>query len=199
MERKESFVYKRPFSVSAKTERMEFLAVGAVLFILGVITPLLLTLNTSAWVAAKNQFLIGPLVNCALVIAGVNFRGFKRIWTIIFLPSIFTLLTGIVFSLGSIYVLYMVPAIWLGNASMVLMFKYLHVHKKVNYTLTAALAVTLKVTLIFTGFLIMKSFADMPLAMEMALTAAMSVNQIINASIGCVMAFGILKLTKKFK
>lgn len=59
------------------------------------------------------QLLVGSCVNAALYL-GAGLR-FKKTLPLIFLPSLALLLSGIIFKELSIFLIYMLPFIWVGN------------------------------------------------------------------------------------
>ncbi len=60
------------------------------------------------------QLLVGILVNATIVLAALNLKNWQ-ILPILLLPSIGVLSRGLVFGPLSIFLVYMVPFIWLGN------------------------------------------------------------------------------------
>ena len=192
MERK-NFLKTRGYgTVSVGVEAIEFAAVLAVILLGSLVMPILLN-GHSGWFVKNNQFIIGPAVNCALIFAGINFRGWLKTAVVIFLPSVLALTLGLL-AFSSIYAMYMIPAIWLGNLSIVLLFKYLHVHKGINFALTAFIAVAVKAGLIFGGYNVLVQFALLPTKVAGMMYLAMGVYQIITAAVGCVLAYLIVKL-----
>ena len=64
-------------------------------------------------ITANSQIIVGSIVNTALIITALNVKGWKKIIGVITLPSISTILSGYVFKSASVYMAYMIPAIWL--------------------------------------------------------------------------------------
>lgn len=60
------------------------------------------------------QFFVGTVVNAVLVLSAFYLSGWKSVFPMI-LPSIAAYLSGIVFGASSIFLLYFIPLIWLGN------------------------------------------------------------------------------------
>ena len=116
------------------------------------------------------------------------------------LPSVATILGGYVFKSASVFMVYMIPAIWIGNFVLVYAYKWLMLSKGKNYFLAGIAGLVTKVAVIAAGFFILKAFGIFPNKMVATLQAAMTTTQLITASIGTVIAFGIYKLeTRKTK
>lgn len=188
------FLNERAYAIGTRGETIELVTVFAIVFLTAIAASSLL-FGSASWVTRNNQFIVGPLVNCALIIAGINFRGFAKVFGVIFLPSILAIVGGLVFATGSVYMLYMIPVIWVGNAAIVLLFKYLYTHKKMSYIATSLIAVCAKVGLIFAGYNLLTATGIIPSGSAVANTlwTAMGVNQLLTAAIGCVLAWGIIK------
>ena len=89
---------------------------------------------------------------------------------------------------------YMIPAIWLGNLVLILAFKYIMIAKKKNYFVSSIIGIICKVAIIFGFFSILRAFNLFPDKLIANLQNAMSMTQFITASIGCTIAFGIYRL-----
>lgn len=110
---------------------------------------------------------------------------------IITLPSISAILGGYVFKTASIYMCYMIPAIWLGNFAIVYLYKLLLLKKNVNYFLTGIVGIAVKVGIIFAGFSIINAFGIFPEKMVSNLQNAMGITQGITATIGMVITYTV--------
>ena len=178
-------------SVGVKAEFIEVGAIVAVMLLACLAMPLLLH-GSTGWVAVNNQFIVGPIVNCALVLTALRVRGVKCVG-VMCLPSVLAVTVGLIGFMG-VYAMYMIPMIWLGNAALVLGFKYLHVHKKINYAIVAVIGILAKAAIIFGGFQILVASGAIPTGAASAMFLGMGAYQILTASLGCLMAFGILKV-----
>ena len=145
-------------------------------------------------VATNSQLLIGSIVNSALVISALNLKGWKKIVLVTTMPSISTILSGYVFKSASVYMVWMTPAIWVGNFALVYAFKYIILEKKKNYFLATIIGIICKVTIIFGFFMILKAFNIFPEKIILNLQKAMSIIQLITATIGCIVSYGIYKI-----
>lgn len=148
-------------------------------------------------IASNSQLVVGSVVNTVLVVTALNLKGGLKTLFVVTMPSISTILSGYVFKSASVFMVYMIPAIWLGNFALVFAFKYIMLAKKKNYLLSSVLGIVFKVAIIFGFFMILKSFNTFPDKIVSNLQKAMSLTQLITASIGCLIAFGIYKLEKR--
>ena len=145
-------------------------------------------------VATNSQLIIGSIVNSALVISALNLKGWKKIVLVTTMPSISTIVSGYIFGPVSIPMLYMMPAIWLGNFALIFSFKFLMLKKKQNYWLSAIVGIIAKVLIIFGLFSLIKLFGVFPQKAIPTLQKSMSIIQLITATIGCIIGYAIYKL-----
>ena len=194
----ESCLQKRYYDVSKLVEFWEILLISIGVFLTPLVVPQLLTtiFGAKSFIATNSQFVVGAIVNTCLIIAGINAKGWKKIMGIVILPSISSLLSGSVLHLSNIYTVYMIPAIWLGNFAIVFLFKYLFVAKKINYILASIAGILVKCACIFGGYKILLLANIIPQNSKVAqvLFTSMGINQVITASMGCVIAFALVKL-----
>ena len=148
-------------------------------------------------VVTNSQIIIGSIVNTALIMSALNLKGWKKILGVVTMPSIATILGGYVFKTASVYMVYMIPAIWIGNFALVYSFKFIMLAKQKNYFLAGIVGIIVKVAIIFDCFAILKAFGIFPDRLVSTLQVAMSSTQAITATIGMVIAFGIYKLENK--
>lgn len=141
-----------------------------------------------------SQIIVGSIVNTVLVLAALNLKGGAKNAFVVTMPSVSTILSGYVFKSASPYMVWMVPAIWIGNFVLILAFKYIKLAKKKNYFLAAIAGILGKVAIIFGFFAILKTYNVFPEKLVANLQNAMSLTQLITATIGCVVAFGISKI-----
>lgn len=74
-------------------------------------------------VVTKSQLIIGSIVNASLIVAAMNLKGWVKILGVVTMPSISTILGGYVFKTASVFMVYMIPAIWIGNFALVYTYK----------------------------------------------------------------------------
>ena len=105
----------------------------------------------------------------------------KKIVGIITMPSISTIVSGYVFASASVYMIYMIPAIWLGNLALIYFYKLILLEKKKNYFLAGVLGILVKVFVIFGFFEILNAFGIFPAKLVTNLQMAMGLTQLITA------------------
>ena len=81
-------------------------------------------------IAGNSQLIVGSIVNTVLVITALNLKGWSKTIFVVTMPSISTILSGYVFKSASVYMVWMIPAIWIGNFALVFAFKYIMLEKK---------------------------------------------------------------------
>lgn len=145
-------------------------------------------------VVTKSQLIIGSIVNTSLIVAAMNLKGWAKILGVITMPSVATILGGYVFKTASVFMVYMIPAIWIGNFAIVYIYKAIFVQKKKNYFLTGILGIVVKVAIIFGIFNVLKLIGIFPPKLVVALQTAMGTTQAITATVGMIIAFAIYKL-----
>ena len=144
-------------------------------------------------IASNSQLIVGSVVNTLLVVSALNLKGWSKTIFIVTMPSISTIFSGYVFKSASVYMVYMIPAIWIGNFVLIMSFKYFMLEKKQNYILSSIIGIICKVLVIFGFFMILKAFNVFPEKLVTNLQKAMSIIQLITATIGCIIGFGIYK------
>ena len=150
-------------------------------------------------IAKNSQIIIGSIVNTALIMTAINLNGWAKILGVVTMPSISTILSGYVFGSASTYMVYMIPAIWIGNFILVYLYKLLLLDKNMNYFFTGVIGVIVKVAIIFLSFNVLNLFNIFPEKLVNTLQNAMGLTQLITASIGVVVAFAIYKAEKLSK
>lgn len=141
--------------------------------------------------------IVGTIVNIALVVSAINLKGWAKILGVVTMPSISTILSGYVFGTASVYMVYMIPAIWLGNFALIYSYKLLMLGKNKHYFLAGVVGVIAKVVIIFALFNIINLFGVFPEKLVENLRNAMGITQLITATLGIIVAFVIYKLEKK--
>lgn len=149
---------------------------------------------TNSVVVTNSQIIIGSIVNTALIVSAINLKGWKKILGVVTMPSIATILGGYVFKTASVYMVYMIPAIWVGNFALVYAYKLIKLAKEKNYFLAGVIGIVVKVAVIFGVFSLLNVLGVFPPKMVKMLQVAMSTTQAITATIGMVIAFVIYKV-----
>lgn len=130
------------------------------------------------------QILLGSVVNSTLVLSAFYLKG-KKILPMIILPSISTLSRGLIFGPSTIYLVYLLPFIWLGNALLVGLMKLFYIKLKANYVFSSVFSIFAKVSVIFIFTYILFTLHVVP----QALLLAMGLMQVVTAAIGCASAY----------
>ena len=152
---------------------------------------------TNSVVVTNSQIIIGSIVNTVLIMAALNLKGWKNILGVVTMPSIATILGGYVFKTASVYMVYMIPAIWIGNFALVYSFKLIMLAKQKNYFLAGIVGIVVKVAVIFGCFSILRLIGVFPEKLVSTLQVAMSTTQGITATIGMIIAFVIYKVQNR--
>jgi hypothetical protein len=147
------------------------------------------------FVLGHPQLLVGIMVNAMLIIGATYLKGHKLL-PIILLPSLGVLAAGAIFGTYTVYLLYLVPFIWLGNAVYVYVYKHLNFKEKnlKNNFIGIGAASVVKEGLLFGVTFLLVKLAIVP---SLFLTA-MGILQLVTALLGGVLAIGILKTREKF-
>lgn len=150
--------------------------------------------GSTSVISTNSQLIIGTIVNAALVTAAINLKGWAKILGVVTMPSISTILSGYVFGTASVYMVYMIPAIWLGNFALIYSYKLLMLGKNKHYFLARIVGIVVKVVIIFALFNIINLFEIFPEKLVENLRNAMGMTQLITATLGVIVAFVIYKL-----
>lgn len=152
--------------------------------------------GATSFIGSNSQIIIGTIVNIALVTAAINLKGWKKIIGVVTMPSIATILGGYVFGTASVYMVYMIPAIWLGNFALIYAYKLIMLNKNKNYFLAGVIGVIVKVSIIYASFNLLNLFGIFPEKLVQNLQTAMGMTQLITATLGVLITFVIYKLEK---
>lgn len=138
------------------------------------------------------QIVVGITVNALLIMSALNLPKYKLL-PIIVLPSLGALSRGVLFGPFTIYLIYMIPFIWLGNFILVYLFKNLYLHKKKNYFFTLLVSSGAKALFLFSIAFLLFKFGILPVVF----LTAMGVMQFVTAFSAGFFAWGISKVQKK--
>ena len=145
------------------------------------------------------QIVVGSIVNMSLILTALYTKGTVKTFAIATLPSVSTIMGGLLFGNMTLYSKTMIPAIWIGNFTFIFLYKFLFVNKKVNYPISAIIAIITKAAIIYLGFTIMTNVMIVPDMAKQTLNTAMGVTQLITATSGSILASLIVLYTKKLK
>ncbi len=153
--------------------------------------------GSTSVISTNSQLIVGTIVNAALVVSAINLKGWAKILGVVTMPSISTILSGYVFGTASVYMVYMIPAIWIGNFALIYSYKILMLGKNKHYFLAGIVGIIVKVAIIFALFNLINLFGIIPEKFIDNLRNAMGMTQFITATLGVIAAFVIYKLEKK--
>lgn len=142
----------------------------------------------------QSQLFLGAIVNSMLITGALYMRG-RSLLPVIMLPSLGVLAKGILFGPFTMYLVMMVPFIWVGNAILVFSIKSIHLKRKKSYLLSASVGSLVKAGFLFAAATLMFSFGFVP----MEFLAAFGVMQFITAFSAGLIVFPVnwARLRKK--
>ena len=169
------------------------------IFLIALLVPTFLgeIFGSTSVISTNSQLIVGTIVNAALVVSAINLKGWAKILGVVTMPSISTILSGYVFGTASVYMVYMIPAIWIGNFALIYSYKFLMLGKNKHYFLAGIVGIIVKVAIIFALFNLINLFGVFPEKLVENLRNAMGMTQLITATLGVIAAFVIYKLEKK--
>lgn len=178
MEYNYSFLNKQEYALSTIQENIEFVIYS----LASLLMP---------FIFMHMQILVGTAVNTALVLAALNMKNYKLL-PVIVCPSIGAVAGGLLFGSFTPFLLYMIPAIWIGNFILIMSFKKFMVEKKKNRIMVLAGASAAKAAFLFVvaGTLVFSGILPKPFLI------AMGPMQLATALIGGAVALGI-QMAKK--
>ena len=197
----ESIINKRVKDFSKNADLIQTIAI----FLLALLVPTFLgqliknIFGAQSIITKNSQLIVGSIVNTALIMSAINLKGWKKILGVVTMPSISTILSGYVFKSASVYMVYMIPAIWVGNFALVYAYKLIMLSKEKHYFLAGIAGIVVTVLVITGGFMLLRAFNIFPAKLVTTLQTAMTTTQLITATIGLIIAFGIYKLEKASK
>ena len=153
--------------------------------------------GSTSVISTNSQLIVGTIVNAALVVSAINLKGWAKILGVVTMPSISTILSGYVFGTASVYMVYMIPAIWIGNFALIYSYKFLMLGKNKHYFLAGIVGIIVKVAIIFALFNLINLFGVFPEKLVTTLSTAMGTTQLITATLGVILAFIIYKIEKR--
>ena len=196
---KESVLNKTMYDFSKKADLIQAIIIGLIAFLVPTFLAQLINVifGAQSIVATNSQIIVGSIVNSALIFSAINVKGWKKIIGVVTMPSISTILSGYVFKSASVYMVYMIPAIWIGNFVLIYAYKLIMLEKNKNYFLAGVVGIIAKVLVIFGCFEILNLFNIFPDKLVANLQKAMGLIQLITASIGMLIIFIVYQIEKK--
>lgn len=196
---KENTINKTIYNFSQKAEIVQTIVIGLIAFLVPTFLAQLINIifGKQSVIASNSQIIVGSIVNTALIMSAINIKGLKKIIGVVTMPSVSTILSGYVFGTASVYMVYMIPAIWLGNFALIYAYKFIMLNKNKNYFLAGVAGIIAKVLVIFGVFELLNVFSIFPQKLVSNLQTAMGLTQLITAIIGMLISFAIYQVEKK--
>ena len=196
---KENVLDKTMYDFSKKADLIQTIVIGLIAFLVPTFLAQLINaiFGAQSIIATNSQIIVGSIVNSALIFCAINVKGWKKIIGVVTMPSISTIMSGYVFKSASVYMVYMIPAIWIGNFVLIYAYKLIMLEKNKHYFLAGVVGIIAKVLVIFACFEILNLFNVFPSKLVGNLQKAMGLTQLITASIGALIMFVVYQLEKK--
>ena len=193
---KESVLNKTIYNFSEKIDIIQTIIIGIIAFLVPTFLAQLIQIifGAESILANNSQLIVGSIVNTLLIMTAINIKGWKKIIGIVTMPSISTILSGYIFGTASVYMVYMIPAIWVGNFALIYAYKFIMLGKNKNYFLAGIVGIIVKVLVIFGVFELLNLFGIFPNKLVSNLQTAMSFTQLITATIGVLISYVIYKV-----
>ncbi|MBU3941478.1 MAG: hypothetical protein KKF74_01040 [Nanoarchaeota archaeon] len=138
------------------------------------------------------QLLVGTMVNATLILSSLYLKR-NFLLPIIFMPSIAVLSRGLIFGPFTIFLLYFIPFIWVGNFILAMFFKGLYLKKRTNYFITLLSGSFTKAFFLFMIALLLFKLNLIPVIF----LKTMGILQFTTAILGGIAAFAIIKSREK--
>ncbi len=138
------------------------------------------------------QIVVGIIVNTSLVLAALNLKSYKLL-PVVMLPSLAILSRGIIFGPFTIFLVYMIPFIWIGNSILVWAIKEFNLNRKMNRFVSLAIGAGLKTLFLFSAAFIMVKIGFLPAVF----LTVMGIMQLYTAVAGGLLAFGVHGVKKR--
>lgn len=194
----EQVLNKKMYEFSKTGEIIQTILIILGTLLVPAIVPqfLQLVFGKTSWIATNSQIIVGSIVNTALIMTGLNIKGWRKILLIATLPSLSAIGSGYIFGGLSKVTIFMVPGIWLGNLAIIMLMKYLYANKGINYIFSAIISIVVKTSIIFGVLNIWMAFSILPNQGVVASTLrnTMGLTQGITATIGAVISLLIIKM-----
>lgn len=187
----------RDYSKTMEAFQIILIGIGALLVPTFLAKLLNIAFGANSIIASNSQIIVGSIVNTVLIVTAINIKGWKKIVGIITLPSISAILGGYVFKTASVYMCYMIPAIWLGNFALVYLYKKLLLEKQKNYFLSGITGIIVKVAIIYLSFSTINIFGIFPQKLVQNLQTAMGLTQAVTATVGMIVAYTVYIANKE--
>jgi hypothetical protein len=173
------FWNRRDYNIGLIQENIELLVYSALAFLI-------------PFTLGHPQLVVGILVNAAIVLASLNLKNYKLL-PVIILPSIAVLSRGLIFGPFTMFLIYMIPFIWIGNFILLYAFRELKLKRKMNSIVTLIIGAVAKTAFLFGVAFLLVNLNVIP---ALFLTT-MGLLQLYTALAGGALALGIHEAKKK--
>ena len=129
------------------------------------------------------QLLVGTIVNATLIMAAINLKGYKLI-PVIIMPSIAVLLRGLIFGPYTVYLVYMIPLIWIGNALLIVAIKKIVFDMKHKKVIGVSMAVIIKTVFLFVSAFMLVKLSVLPVIFLTAMGVLQLATGVMGAGVG---------------
>ena len=141
-----------------------------------------------------SQFFLGTIVNMSLISGALYVKG-KKLIPLMMLPSLGVLSRGMMFGPMTIFLVYMIPFIWIGNFILIFSVKFFHLKLKKSYSFSSVLGSGLKFAFLFSSALVLYVIGAIPVSFLII----MGLIQLVTAVSASIAVFPINKIRKKLK
>ena len=175
-------------------EKREETRNAIIVTVLALLIPLFLgklislIFGENSLITSNSEVIIGTIVNSLLIVSALNFKGIKKIIGVIVLPSVATIISGLLFGTANISI-WMLIGICIGNFAFIYVFKKLMVDKKINYFLTGLVAVIIKTLIIFGIFSLLNALGVFTISEIDTLKYAMGTMQAFTGILGVLLGY----------
>ena len=138
------------------------------------------------------QIFVGIMVNTLLIASALNVKG-NKLLPVIIAPALGALSRGILFGPFTIFLVYMIPFIWIGNFILVFAIKQLALDKKINRFVSLGIGAIAKALFLFIIAFTLVKIGFLPAVF----LTAMGIMQLYTAIAGGLLAFGLQGVKKK--
>ncbi len=163
-----------------------------VLLGLGLFVPAFL--NQLTFLGTNRQLIVGTIVNAALFTCALKVNDPKKIIALSVLPSISSMVTGLMFSGLTLYSKVMLPFIWAGNLALILCVKYFI--SRFKFIPSSIVAIIIKVGIIYGGFKLMSNMISFPPKVSTMFGTMFGINQVYTAVMGLILVLTIIGAKK---
>lgn len=140
------------------------------------------------------QLFLGAMVNISLLGGALYVKG-RKLLPLIVLPSLGVLSRGVIFGPLTIFLLYMLPFIWIGNTILIFSVKFFYLKLKKSYVFASVFGSGLKFAFLFFSASVLYALGVVPASF----LVAMGLMQLVTAVSASLIVWPINKTRIKLK